>query len=198
MSMFPDTPTMLLTRIAMRVSGEDESVWTEFFELYTPVMRAYLRSREVDAQTAEDIVQNVLMKLVTVLREGRYDKERSRFRTYLSRLMYHEFIDHYRRSCARREHLKVPLTDDAGEEAATAGEALDLDWAKARHREIVDHILLKTALSDQSKRVFRELEDTGDTCESVAKRMGLPSATVRQIKSRVGRMVDALERRLQG
>lgn len=198
MSMFPDTPTMLLTRIAMQVSGEDESVWTEFFELYTPVMRAYLFSREVDAQAAEDIVQNVLMKLVTILREGKYDKERSRFRTYLSKLLYHEFIDHYRRSCARRDHLKVPLTDDAVEVPATVGEALDLDWAKARHKEVVEHILQKTALSEQSKLVFRELEETGDTCESVAKRMGLPAATVRQIKSRVGRMVAALERRLRG
>ena len=42
MSVFPETPTMLLTRIAMRISGEDEAVWTEFFELYEPAMRTYL------------------------------------------------------------------------------------------------------------------------------------------------------------
>lgn len=196
MSVFPETPTMLLTRIAVLSTGEDQSVWTEFFELYEPAMRLYLVNRGIDELKAEDIVQDVFVKLVDVLRTGSYDKKRGRFRTYLSHLLYNEMIDHYRRAQARREDLHIPIEEGDIEVASTVGDALDKEWAKARHSAIVAHILQKTALSAQSKRVYQELVTTGDTCEEVAKRMGIKAAAVRQIKSRVGRMVAALEERL--
>jgi RNA polymerase sigma-70 factor (ECF subfamily) len=196
MSLIPDTPTMLLTRLALQASGEDEAAWTEFFELYTPVMRRFLAFRDVDAGQAEDIIQDVLAKLVTILRNRRYDKERSHFRTYLSHLLYNEMVDHYRRSRRWNEYTDIDKVDCIDETASTAGDALDREWAAAKHKEAVAHILNKTALSEQSKRIYQELEVSGDTCEAVAKRMGLAAATVRQIKSRVGRMVAALERRL--
>lgn len=196
MSVFPETPTMLLTRIAVLSTGEDQSVWTEFFELYEPAMRLYLVNRGIDELKAEDIVQDVFVKLVGVLRTGSYDKKRSRFRTYLSHLLYNEMIDHYRRAQARREDLHIPIEEGDIEVASTVGDALDKEWAKARHLAVVAHILQKTALSARSKRVYQELVTTGDTCEEVAKRMGIKAATVRQIKSRVGRMVAALEERL--
>ena len=196
MSVFPETPTMLLTRIAMQISGEDESVWTEFFELYEPAMRSYLLGQGAKESKVDDIVQEVLVKLVAVLREGRYLKERSRFRTYLSHLLYNEMIDHYRRSRARCEDLHIPIKVTDVEVAPTAGDVLDREWAASRHAAVVAHILEKTALSAQTKRVYRELEDSGDTCEAVAKRLGLTAAAVRQIKSRVGRMVAAFEERL--
>lgn len=198
MSMFPDTPTMLLTKIAMQASGEDVAVWTEFFDLYTPVMRSFLLLRGVEASAVDDIVQDVLLKLVRILREGRYDKMRSRFRTYLSRLLYNEMVGHYRRICARPDMCALPISDDMREVPSVAGEVLDLDWARARHKEVVEHILTRTALSEQSKRIYRELEESHDSCEVVAKRHALKAATVRQIKSRVGRMVAELERRLGG
>ena len=53
MSVFPETPTMLLTRIAVESTGEDQSVWTEFFELYEPAMRLYLVNRGIDELKAE-------------------------------------------------------------------------------------------------------------------------------------------------
>lgn len=42
MSVFPKTPTALLTRIAADAAGEDEAVWTELVELYQPAMRGFL------------------------------------------------------------------------------------------------------------------------------------------------------------
>ena len=42
MSVFPKTPTALLTRIAADAAGEDETVWTELVELYQPAMRGFL------------------------------------------------------------------------------------------------------------------------------------------------------------
>ena len=52
----------------------------------------------------------------------------------------------------------------------------------------------RTAISEQSRRIYRELLATGDNCTKVARRMNLPSATVRQVKSRVSRMIAAFEK----
>jgi hypothetical protein len=58
----------------------------------------------------------------------------------------------------------------------------------------VEHVLTKTALSAQSRQIYRELLATGDNCAEVARRMNLPAATVRQVKSCVSRMIAAFEK----
>ncbi len=67
MSMFPDTPTALLTRIAANVSGEDEAFWYEFVELYEPTMRTFLTSKGIALDDIDDIIQDIFAKLVDIL-----------------------------------------------------------------------------------------------------------------------------------
>ena len=68
------------------------------------------------------------------------------------------------------------------------------NWQIARHRIAVEHVLTKTALSEQSRRIYRELMETGESCAAVARRLKLPAATVRQVKSRVTRMIAAFKK----
>lgn len=196
MSMFPDTPTALLTRIASEASGMDNEVWYEFFELYTPAMRNYLLYYGAKTSEVDDIVQDVLSKLVKVLREQTYDGERSRFRTYLSHMLYNQLVDYRRLAMVQREHLRVDLSDCGVAESPTAGIALDIEWREMCHDAAVEHVLSKTALSEQTKKIFRILDSEDITCEVAAKRFGVAPASVRKIKSRVGRMVAAMEKRM--
>ena len=198
MSAFPNTPTALLTRIAADAAGEDEAVWTELVELYQPAMRGFLLKHGAQDSEVDDIMQNVVVRLVGILREGKYDKRRGRFRAYLSTLLYHELIDCARKAQARMEHRRVPVEEDSAVVEPEAVAAVEREWLSECHEAAVRHILENTALAKTSKAVFQELERTGDTCEAVAKRFDLSAASVRQIKSRVSRMVTALERRLLG
>ena len=198
MSAFPKTPTALLTRIAADAAGEDEAVWTELVELYQPAMRGFLLKHGAQDSEVDDIMQNVVVRLVGILREGKYDKRRGRFRAYLSTLLYHELIDCARKAQARMEHRRVPVEEDSAVVEPEAFAAVEREWLAECHEAAVRHILENTALAETSKAVFRELERTGDTCEAVAKRLGVSAASVRQIKSRVSRMVMALEKRMLG
>lgn len=143
-------------------------------------------------------MQNVFAKLVGILREGKYDKSRGRFRAYLSTLLLHELIGSVRKAQARMEHRRESLEEDSAVVEPEARAAVEREWLAECHAAAVRHILENTALAEASKNVFLELEQTGDTCEAVAKRLGLSAASVRQVKSRVSRMVVALERRLLG
>ena len=198
MSAFPMTPTALLTRIAADAAGEDETVWMELVELYQPAMRGFLLKHGVQDSDVDDIMQNVFARLVGILREGKYDKRRGRFRAYLSTLLYHELIGSVRKAQARMEHRRVPVGEDSAVVESEALAAVEREWLTECHEAAVRHILENTALAETSKTVFRELERTGDTCEEVAKRLGVSAASVRQIKSRITRMVTALEKRMLG
>ena len=198
MSAFPMTPTALLTRIAADAAGEDEAVWTELVELYQPAMRGFLLKHGAQDSEVDDILQNVVVRLVGILREGKYDKRRGRFRAYLSTLLIHELIGSVRKAQARMEHRRVPVGEDSAVVEPEALAAVEREWLAECHEAAVRHILENTALAEMSKTVFRELERTDDTCEAVARRLGLAASSVRQIKSRISRMVQALEKRMLG
>ena len=75
MSAFPDTPKTLLSRMAAQVTGESEASWVRFFDLYQPVIRKFAEYVGAKAE-AEDITQDVFVKLVEVFRKGAYKPDR--------------------------------------------------------------------------------------------------------------------------
>ena len=140
---------------------------------------------------AEDVVQEVFADLAKAFQAGRYAREKGNFRAYLATMLRNELISRF-----RRKQAKSRVDGRARTPAAPSAAFFDDDlpvWNLARHRAAVDHVLTKTALSEQSRRIYRELLATGDNCAKVARRMGLPAATVRQVKSRVSRMIAAFE-----
>lgn len=200
MSSFPTTSTTLLANLAERESGIDQVEWNRFFALYYPVMVEFARARGA-GDDSEDVVQEVFADLVKVFQEGRYVRGKGQFKSYLATMLRNELISRFRRMQARSRIIDgwagAPRTPPAAPLPApsVSSSADDMPaWNLARHRAAVEHVLTRTAISEQSRRIYRELLATGDNCAKVAQRMNLPSATVRQVKSRVSRMIAAFEK----
>ena len=201
MSTFPTTSTTLLAKLAEIETGVDQSAWYRFFELYQPVMVEFARAKGA-GDDAEDVVQEVFADVVKVFREGKYVRERGRFRSYLATMLRNELISRFRRMQSRPEGSAVQMPDsgviDGLDVPLTAVGALrargEAAWDASRHKVAIRHVLTKTALSDQSRRIYREILETGDSCAEVARRLGIPATTVRQVKSRVSRMIVAYEK----
>ena len=103
--------------------------------------------------------------------------------------------DHRARRAIRDSESSMPVGSRVPRMPLSAPPDDDMHvWNLARHRASVEHVLTKTALSAQSRQIYRELLATGDNCAEVARRMNLPAATVRQVKSRVSRMIAAFEK----
>ena len=151
---------------------------------------------------AEDVVQEVFASLAKVFKAGRYVRDKGRFRNYLAKMLRNELVSRLRREQVRPEGNSVNLAAvDVVENKELRIEpsfakmgADDATWELARQRAAVEHILSKTALSEQSRRIYRELMETGENCAAVARRLKLPAATVRQVKSRVTRMIAAFKK----
>ena len=199
MANFPDTPVSLLVRIASEKTGVcDEAAWTRLFELYAPVIRAFAEERGVGDE-GDDVVQEIFMKLVAVLGDGKVKVggDAGKFRRYLATLIRNELVSRWRRRQARGEGAVVSLDDpEAGVEPVVDSETaarIDAKWQFARHRAAVEWTLAKTALSAQSKAVYRAYVVEERPIGEVAAAFGISRNAVSQIKTRVERMVAAVE-----
>ena len=193
---FVRTQMTLLQRIAIEKTGEDEATWARFFELYYPAMVFFAKGIG-GYDNAEDVASEVLVKLVDVLRHGKYERQPGKsFRAYVKTLIRNQLNDLYRKEKARGLGLKVELTDQIKEEVAGEDQdfalKLDTDWAEACQNAAVQHVLTKTALSEQSKSVYREYVVKGRPIDDVANEFGISKNVVSQIKTRIERMISAI------
>ena len=196
MSAFPDTPKTLLSRMAAQVTGESEANWVRFFDLYQPVIRRF--AEYVGARgNAEDVVQDVFLKLVKAFRSGAYKPDKGSFRAYLSTIIRREVVNLWHKAQVRGEGRQVTIDDEAhpvevAEPSVTAA-VIDAKWRMARHTAAIEHVLTKTALSAQSKAVYRAYVLEERPIGEVARSFGLPNNSVSQVKTRVERMIADYE-----
>jgi len=197
MADFPDTPATLLARIAVEVTGAaDEAAWVRFFELYAPAIQKFAAGLGAQSD-AEDVAQEIFLKLVVVLRKGGYNADVGKFRCYLAAMIRRELVSRWRKAQSRGAAANIPLDGlDVGDEPSVPPEQaalIDAKWRLARHEAAVEHALSKTALSARSCDIYRAYVLEERPIDEVAERFGVTKNHIGQIKLRFGRMIAALE-----
>src|SRR3954465_766402 len=86
----PSTRVTLLTRL--RQDPIDHAGWDEFVERYGRHIYRWCRQWKLQDADAEDVTQEILMKLTQKLRAFRYDPSRS-FRSWLKTVTHHAWRD---------------------------------------------------------------------------------------------------------
>jgi RNA polymerase sigma-70 factor (ECF subfamily) len=85
------TSATLLDRL--RLDPTNQEAWGEFFRRYQPLIYVWCRRWNLQPADAEEVAQNVLVKLVEKLGNFRYDASRS-FRAWLKTLTQHAWVDY--------------------------------------------------------------------------------------------------------
>jgi len=81
--------------IASIVEQGDKSALQQIASHYGPRLKSFLMSRGEQSQTAEDIVQDVIIQVW--LKAAKYDSARGAFSTWLYRMTRNKWIDHKRK-----------------------------------------------------------------------------------------------------
>ena len=194
MSLFPPTSLTLLHKLAVEVTGGNEAAWVRFFDLYTPAIRRFVEWND-HVHDPDDVVQEVYLKLVEIIRTGKYNPDRARFRTFLALLIRRQLITLYRQDQARHVADRCSI-DDLTEELSVPSdqrEKIDLDWAKAKHEAAVEHVLTKVAMKTQSRDIYRAYVIEERSVEDVAARFGVTPDIIYKVKNRVNKMIEAVE-----
>lgn len=205
MSTFPVTSVTLIAKIQNLAPGEDSAAWVRFWNSYSAAIRQFAAMKGGE-ENADDIVMQVLGKLVNVLREGKYTPEKGKFHSYLATMIVNEVHMAHRKNMARAGDRKVSIDssvkiaggDDSDTLADTlvapveSPEQLDEDWRQAVLKSAVEHVLTKTALSDRDRNVYREYALEGRDIGEVAAKYKISRNYVSQIKIRIDKRIVAV------
>jgi RNA polymerase sigma-70 factor (ECF subfamily) len=191
----PTSPT-LLGRLGSLPT--DQGAWAEFAERYGRKIYRWCRRWHLQEADAQDVTQDVLLKLAQRMRTFVYDPSRS-FRAWLKTVTHHAWQDLL---AARRrpgagsgdgqalEALQsVPARDSLVEE-------LDEEFA----RDLLDEALARVRLRVQAHtwEAFHLVTFEGLSGAEAAARLGMQVATVFVARSKVQKMVREEVRRLEG
>jgi len=168
-----------LDRIA---NHQDARALSDLFEVYGPKLKGWLMARGVGNGTAEDIVQDVMIKVWT--RAVLFNPEKASFATWVYRLTRNKWIDH------QRKHGRVDVRDPelmkviADDEIPSAED----DFMTQQSTEILrEHISRLTEAQQMAIRMaFLEFK----THKQISAETGLPLGTV---KTRIRSAINALK-----
>lgn len=207
MSSFPLTSVTLIARIKEYASGDDSAAWVRFWDSYQDAIRQFAVMKGGE-QNADDIVMTVLGKLVEVLRTGQYTPEKGRFHSYLATMIVNEVHMAHRKDVVRRTDKRIPIDAPIeGSESSrtvadmlvapeTSPEKLDEDWRRAVLESARERVLMRTALSERDRQVYRAYAIEGMDIAEVAKKFSLSRNYVSQIKVRIDKRIIAVGREL--
>jgi RNA polymerase sigma factor (sigma-70 family) len=81
--------------------GANALAWDEFFACYWPTIYGFARHRGCSEHTAEEIVQEVMLKVFQQRDVYQYDPSRGRFRDWLGTVVRNNVAEHRRRPANR-------------------------------------------------------------------------------------------------
>lgn len=99
----------------------DASAWSEFVEVYSPLIYDFCRTRDLQASDAADITQEVLFRVSKAIGQFEYDQSKGLFRDWLARIVLNEI----RRLTKKQVHVVTDperLDDDSGTLASSWNE----------------------------------------------------------------------------
>jgi RNA polymerase sigma-70 factor (ECF subfamily) len=174
----------------------DLDAWDEFVRRYQPMIRAWCLKWGLQASDADDVAQDVLVKLLTAMRAFRYDPSRS-FRAWLKTVTQHALSAY---SAGRRKQPGQIGPDHSIDELSAA--QVDLEHAL---ENLFDRDLFQIAMRRVEKRVkpvtwdaFRLTALEGLSGREVGQRLDMPVAHVFVAKNRVQKLLQEEVRIMKG
>jgi RNA polymerase sigma factor (sigma-70 family) len=182
------TSASLLGRL--RAAPADQSAWAEFVDRYGRKMLGWCQHWGLQEVDAQDVTQDVLVRLAAKMREFHYDPSRS-FRAWLKTLARHALSDY----CDARKRVGA-VGGSQAVELLQSIEARD-DLVKQLDNEF-DREVLEEAVSPKTWRVFELTAHEGRSGAEVAAEVGMTVAAVFVAKGRVQKLLQEEVRQLEG
>jgi RNA polymerase sigma factor (sigma-70 family) len=185
--LLPTTCVTLLTQLRQHPS--DQAGWDAFVERYGRHIYRWCRNWKLQDADAEDVTQNILVKLTQKLGAFAYDPSRS-FRGWLKTVAHHtwrDFEDSRRIHAAAggRQAEDLMLTLEAREDLVQAlGKAFDLELLEAAKMRV------RLRVAPHTWEAFRLLALEAVPVAEVAARTQLQVAMVYVAKSKVQKMLQ--------
>lgn len=182
MSALQTTRKSLIVRIR---DVEDSHAWSEFVEIYGPLIYRFGRGRGLQDSDAADLSQTVLMEVARCIDRFEYDARLGRFRNWLLVIARAKLSN----LVAKRARLKEDGDSTAFRilNEQTADDELADQWQR-EYREHLFHWAAQSVrgqVEEPTWNAFWQTAVEGKSAEHVASQLGLKVGSVYVAKSRV-------------
>jgi RNA polymerase sigma factor (sigma-70 family) len=188
----PSTHISLLCDLG-KGNRRDEA-WAAFHSAYRGVILGWCQHRGLPPEDAEDLTQEVLLKLFQQLPHYRHDPARGRFRSWLKTVVNNALSDFWRRQQRRPEHAigGTAFLEQQGSLAAleVASEISSLieDQSQTIATELLERVRGK--VKETTWQAFYQMMVEQRPATEVAKALNLGVATVYKANYRVKQMLQ--------
>ncbi len=182
--MSSETSASLLDRVRDR---NDDASWQTLVEIYTPMIRSWLKRNSGLDQDSEDVIQDVLAVVVRRIPEFRREPRVGAFRAWLRAIT----VNCLRETWKSRQRRPGTATNDRVAEILNELEdpnsGLSKVWDQEHDQHVTQRLLeiIRPEFTEKTWQAFQRFAIKGEAVDSIASELGLTSNAVFIAKSRV-------------
>ena len=183
MADIPSTRASLLVRLR---DPRDEAAWTEFVDLYAPLIYGYLRRQGLQDADAVDVSQEVISTIARAVSRLAYDPKRGSFRNWLFTVVRRK-LSNWRRAQRIRPRGSGDTATQRLLEQCPAPEGGELEWEAEWEERVYSWACtqVRRSVTDVTWQAFWRTAIDGQPGKQVAADLGLTVAAVYHARSRI-------------
>lgn len=174
----------------------NRAAWSEFDARYRPMIVSFARRLGLYESDAADVAQETLARFIRDYREGKYDREKGRLRSWIIGIVKYRVADLKRAQAARRENRGESAMIDI-----PADDELNQLWEAERRRVLLSQALAElraqSKLSDKTMTAFEQYVLQERPVDEVAASLNLTRQDVYMAKNRVAERLREILGRLE-
>lgn len=178
-----------ITRLSLLVRIKDLSdtqAWSEFAEIYTPVLYGFLRRRGLQDADAADVTQEVFRSVARSIKGFDCDRQKGSFRGWLLTVARSKLMN-FR---ASRQGQVLGSADTAVQrqlEAQPAAESEDDVWEQEYRRSVFEWAVgqIRGHFQDATWQAFWQTSVEGKSTRDVAEALGMSEGAIYVARCRV-------------
>lgn len=187
-----ETKTSTLFLEGLRQPG-NEDAWRCFNQRYQPMLLNFARRCGISEADAPDVVQDCLASFVQAFREGRYDRDKGRLRSWLQGIAFNKIREARRRFAHREKQAPDRHPPDGGSDATAfldrvpderqLSDVFEQEWERGVLAECLQQA--RRSVDPQTFEAFELVALKGCSPERAAEQLGISRNAVYLCKSRV-------------
>jgi RNA polymerase sigma-70 factor (ECF subfamily) len=176
-----------LSLLARARQPSDSESWNRLAALYTPLLRRWLRTHDVQDADADDLMQEVLAVVARELPEFDHQQRSCSFRSWLRRILVNRLREHWRSRQYRPEAAGGTDFRQQLDELADERSGISQLWNREHDEFVMKKLmdLVEPQFEAKTWQAFRRQVIDGARADTVAAELSMTTAAVYMAKSRV-------------
>ena len=167
-------------------SEENSPAWDRFVDIYSPLVLGWLKRKGVPTDVAEDVTQEVLLKVVNEIKNFNHNGHTGAFRAWLRVVMMHRLRTIQRRRF-RLGEANSPDWSIVVDQLEDADSELSRQWDQEHDRHLLERLIemVSSEFQPNTMQAFRRVVLQSENVEQVASDLGITVNAIRISQSRV-------------